>query len=445
MVIKQSSAATAALLLAACGANRTGSLPTASSAAYAVKTPIKHVVFVIQENRSFNDLFMGYPGAKTAKYGYDRNGGKIVLQPRSLADTWDAYHSSSAFFRACDGQGNLPGTKCKMDGWDQEGADPHAPKHLAYSYVPQSDVGPYWTIAHQYVLADRMFATNLDGSFVAHQYAVAAYAAHSVNYPLTQWGCEGGSADTVETLLADRSRGPSIPACFDYPTLASEADAAGVTWRFYAGTIYGDGGLWSSYQADRAIYHGHDWHADVMSPPSKFLRDIGRGELAAITWITPTWEDSDHPSGDPAKGPQWIASLVNAIGTSEFWNSTAIFIMWDDWGGWFDPVPPPHKDYDGLGFRVPLLIVSPYAKQGYVTHVEYETASVLRYMEDNFGLAHLAASDTRARDPASDVFDYHQKPRAFKRIEGGMPAQYWIELERASHTAPWTPTPEAGD
>ena len=88
-----------------------------------------------------------------------------------------------------------------------------------------------------------------------------------------------------------------------------------------------------------------------------------------------------------------MASLVNAIGTSSFWKSTAIFIMWDDPGGWFDPVKPPHKDYDGFGFRVPLIVISPYAKQGYVTHVQYETASVLRFMEDNFGLAPLAASD----------------------------------------------------
>jgi phospholipase C len=84
----------------------------------------------------------------------------------------------------------------------------------------------------------------------------------------------------------------------------------------------------------------------------------------------------------------WVSSLVDAIGRSKFWKSTAIFIMWDDWGGWFDPVPPVYEDYDGLGFRVPLLIVSPYAKRHYVTHVQYETSSVPRYIEDNFGLPH---------------------------------------------------------
>jgi phospholipase C len=108
--------------------------------------------------------------------------------------------------------------------------------------------------------------------------------------------------------------------------------------------------------------------------------------------------------------------------------------MWDDWGGFFDPVPPVHEDYNGLGFRVPLLIVSPYAKQGSVTHARYETASVLRYIEDNFDLAPLAKADARANDPAADpaAFDYAQKPRKFKTIAGAKPSSYWMRVERAS-------------
>ena len=98
---------------------------------------------------------------------------------------------------------------------------------------------------------------------------------------------------------------------------------------------------------------------------------------------------SDHPGIKTAQGPQWVASVVDAVGGSKFWNSTAIFILWDDWGGMFDPVKPVFEDYDGLGFRVPLIVVSPYAKQSSVTHAQYETASVLRFMEDDFGLAPL--------------------------------------------------------
>ena len=114
--------------------------------------------------------------------------------------------------------------------------------------------------------------------------------------------------------------------------------------------------------------------------------------------------------------------------------------MWDDWGGWFDPVQPVYEDYDGLGFRVPMLIVSPYAKQGSVTHVQYETASVLRFIEDNFGLSQLAKSDERANDPAkdADAFNYSQQPRTFRKFGGGKPNAYWIERDR---TSPWHAKP----
>jgi phospholipase C len=112
-----------------------------------------------------------------------------------------------------------------------------------------------------------------------------------------------------------------------------------------------------------------------------------------------------------------VASIVNAVGQSKFWDSTVIFVIWDDWGGLYDPVTPPQVDYDGLGFRVPLIAISPYAKQGYVSHTQYESSSVLRYIEDNFGLAPMEASDTRAADPASDFFNYSQKPRTFTPIQ----------------------------
>jgi phospholipase C len=315
-----------------------------------------------------------------------------------------------------------------MNGWNIER---YGLNDAAYSHVPKSEVVPYWTLAHEYVLADRMFASNLDGSFVAHQYLVAAYASHSVDYPYGSWGCEGGGADFVPTLTRERTSGPAIVPCFNNPTIASEADAARLSWRFYAD---GPFGLWESYQADSPIYNGPDWNVDIVPTPSDFLKDVGKGKLAAITWVTPTWPNSDHPGLGTTGGPAWTASVVNAVGTSRFWSSTAIFIMWDDWGGWFDPVPPVFENYDGLGFRVPLLIVSPYAKQNSVTHVQYETASVVRFIEDNFGLAQLAKADKRANDPRNDssVFDFTQKPRKFQKIPGSKPLSFWVRAEQST-------------
>jgi phospholipase C len=402
------------------------------------RSPIKHVVFVVQENRSFNNLFMGYPGATTAKYGYDRYGHKIALQPISLTAQWDIDHSFAAFVTACDGQGKLPGTDCKMDGWNGETLDGiNPPKNAPYGYVPRNEIKPYWTMAKRYVLADDTFASNLDGSFTAHQYAVAAFADHTVNVPATDWGCEGGKTDTTATLTPKRLKGRRIVTCFGFPTIASEADAAGVSWRFYAPAIADFGGIWSSYQADRPIYDGPDWATDVVNPPSQFITDVGNGTLADVTWITPTYATSDHPGFNSKEGPAWVASVVDAVGQSKFWNSTAIFVLWDDWGGWFDPVKPVYEDYDGLGFRIPLIVISPYAKEGSVTHVQYETASVLRFIEDTVGLGQLATSDARANDPAADptTFDFKQKPRAFQAIPGAQPPAYWREVERrfASH------------
>ncbi len=438
MEIKPALTFAIAVALAACSPGVT-SWGMAENPKHDKRTPIAHVVFIIQENRSFNNLFLGYPGATTRSYGYDTRGRKVSLRSQILNTFWDPGHGSSDFFAACDGTGQLRGTQCKMDGWNDESAGLGHPSDFAYAYVPRNEIAPYWEMARQYVLADRTFASNLDGSFVAHQYDVAASASRTVDFPRSAWGCEGNKRDTVATLSAKRRYGPRIRPCFDIPTIGSEADAAGVSWRFYAGAIDGDGGLWSSYQANRGIFYGPDWNADVISPPARFLKDVGDGKLAAITWITPTYKDSDHPGPlGGSDGPAWVASLVDAIGESPFWQSTAIFIMWDDWGGWFDPVKPPYEDYDGLGFRVPLLIVSPYARKGRVTHVQYETASVLRFIEDDFGLAPLARSDTRANDPAHDLdaFDFTQPPRRFKKIGGSLPPAHWLELKSTTDAPP---------
>ncbi len=162
------------------------------------------------------------------------------------------------------------------------------------------------------------------------------------------------------------------------------------------------------------IRYGPDWAADVVAPSQQFIADVGKGYLAGVTWITPSCYNSDHAGCLGKGGPAWVTSLVNAVGESQFWDTTAIFVMWDEWGGWYDHVAPPTLDYDGLGFRVPLVVVSPYAKKNYVSHVQYEHGSILRFAEDTFGLAQLAASDARATSPAADCFDFSKPPRKFK-------------------------------
>ena len=378
---------------------------------------IRHVVYIVQENRSFNDLFMGYPGAKTATSGKNSFGKTVALQPVSLSTRYEIDHSAHAMFSACRGTGKLPGTHCRMDGFNLEQLY-EGPTNGQYVYVPRSETKPYWDMAREFVLADHMHASQLDESFVAHQYIIAAQADSSVDVPGGPWGCEGGPNDRVQTLTHKRTYGPSQVPCFRYQTLGDELDGAGLPWRFYTSSYTRPlGGFWSGYQAVKHIFNGPDWKKDIVIPQKRFLRDIKAGKLTSFTWITPLCPDSDHLACGGGLGPSWVTSLVNAVGESKFWDSTAVFVQWDDWGGTYDPVPPPFKDYDSLGFRVPLIVISAYAKQNYVSHVPYETASVLRFAEDLFGLAHLTQADARATSPAADCFDFSQKPRTFVPIK----------------------------
>ena len=377
---------------------------------------IQHVVIIVQENRSFDNLFQGFRGADTVPTGQTSHGKTIALLPVSLQTKYDIDHSALAFFEACNGTGKLPGTQCRNDGFNKEQTI-GGPPHGQYVYVPHRESKPYFDMAKEFVLADRMFTSQIDESLVAHQYLIAAQAKSSVNLPFPDpaWGC-GGKQDRIQTLTQSRTLGPDQRLCFNYRTLGDEADEAGLTWRFYTSTIDGDGGVWSGYQAVRHIRFGPDWNKDIITPQNQFLSDVASGTLANITWITPLCANSDHPNCGGDGGPDWVASLVNAVGESRFWDSSAVFILWDDWGGFYDHVPPPFEDYDGLGFRVPLIVISPYAKQGYVSHVQYETASVLRFAEDQFGLGQLAAADGRATLPEADAFDFNQQPRPFKKI-----------------------------
>ncbi len=424
-----------ALGLASCGRSQPSLPPTDAPAVSELGAPtgagkIEHVVYIVQENRSFDDMFQGYPGADTVDRGKSSTGKLIALTPISLTKAYDLDHSAEAMFGDCHGTGRLPGTDCRMDRFDKEGVTngPAGVKYPMYASVPHDESKPYFDMAHEWVLTDRTFASQLDESFVAHQYIIAAQADSSVNVPFGRWGCSGGYYDEVATINASRKiTGAAQPPCFDYVTLGDELDKAKLSWRFYT-SYYGSpstGALWSGYQAVRHIVDGPDW-AKVITPQKRFITDVRKGKLAEFTWITPTCEDSDHTACGGGLGPSWVTSLVDTVGESKFWNTTAIFVQWDDWGGLYDHVAPPFRNYDSLGFRVPLLVISPYAKKDYVSHKQYETASVLRFAEDLFGLGHLTAADRRALSPARDCFDFTQKPRRFVPIKAPKGPEFFL-------------------
>ena len=427
-------AAVAALSLAlvSCGGSAVApsgrNLGNASLVWHASSAKIKHVVIVVQENRSFNNLFYGYPGAKTVKYGYDTSGNKIKLQPIPLEVHWDVEHDSSGFFAACNGTGSIPGTDCQMNGFNKErGCMISCPPNPTYAYVPHSETKPLFEIARQYVLGDEMYASNFDASsFISHQYIIAAQAKSAVDYPYGDWGCPGGSADKVRIVDAQRNtQSGHETACWNVMTLGDELDTAGLPWAYYTSPVKSGDGIWSAYQVIRHIYTGADWKKDVITPQTRFFSDVSKGRLRAVSWITPTCANSDHSGCGSNTGPAWVASIVNAVGQSQYWDSTAIFVFWDDYGGWYDSEPPSYVDYDGLGIRVPLLIVSAYANQGLVTHTQYEHGTILKFVEQTFGLSAMSQSDSRANAP-DDAFNFDAPPRKFKKIPAPLGIDYFM-------------------
>jgi phospholipase C len=207
-------------------------------------------------------------------------------------------------------------------------------------------------------------------------------------------------------------------------------DAKNISWRYYQAGAAPSPGLWA-LDGIRHIVDGPDV-ADISAPSSNILSDIASGSLASVSWVTPTGDESDHPGGG-GLGPSWVASIVNAAGAGPYWNSTAIIVTWDDWGGWYDHVQPPTRNANELGFRVPLLVVSPYAKSGYVSHVQYEYGSILKFVEETFGVGSLGYTDALANDLA-DCFDFAQKPRAFKQIQSRYSRSFFLQHRAASQS-----------
>jgi phospholipase C len=180
---------------------------------------------------------------------------------------------------------------------------------------------------------------------------------------------------------------------------------------------------------------GKDWIDHVVINPPQVLTDISSGQLPAVSWVIPDGKASDHALSNDGSGPSWVASVVNAIGTSQYWANTAIIITWDDWGGWYDHVAPPQLSGNSYeyGFRVPLIVVSPYAKPGYISHVTHDFGSVLKFIESVFGLPTIdpavGYADSRA-DDLSDCFDFNQSPLSFKAVPTKRNADYFLNDTR---------------
>ncbi|MGA9419584.1 MAG: alkaline phosphatase family protein [Candidatus Cybelea sp.] len=469
-------ASVAALTLSACGGatNASGGLPygpsTESSSGGTASNYIQHVIVVIQENRSYDNLFSTFPGANGTTFGCMEppsalrplrlrhqstsgcpNGDTYVpLKKVNLVELCDWSHSYKNFVVDYD-DGN-------MDGFGLEGGGKRIGCQgkvgtKVYQYVDPTQIEPYWSMAQQYVLGDNMFQTQGSGSFTAHQDLIAgatfidqARTKSLVDFPSHMpWGCDAPAGTRTSQLLwtgtkieDQYDKGP-FPCSKDFPnygsngyeTLRDLLDAKSVSWTYYSPPVIGNTGkLWNAFDLVAPVRYGPEWKTNIKEP-KVFFSNITAGKLPAVSWIVPDNPNSDHPTVHDT-GPSWVASIVNAVGESKYWDTSAIVVVWDDWGGFYDHVKPPLTDHwGGLGFRVPMILISPYAREtypstpGYVSHTQYEFGSILKFIENTWGLGSLGTTDKRANSIV-DCFDFTQPPRAFTEIKATYSRSYFL-------------------
>src|SRR6266404_1039837 len=363
---------------------------------------IQHIVFIIKENRSFDHYFGSFPGADGATSGKISDGTFIPLTPSPDVGPYDIGHSWRDAIIAIDG-----GKMGKFDQVDSGYVDGY---RYPYTQFVESDIPNYFAYARNFVLADRMFSSLAGPSFPNHLYTVAAQSGGALDNPEpahADWGCD---ADDNQTVLVQKPTGATEAerSCFDFQTLADELEATHIEWKYYAPVRGQYGYQWSALDGIQHIRNGTLWQSRVVPDP-QFTSDALQGHLPAVSWLV-TGESSEHPPHSTCMGENWTVRQLNAVMDGPDWNSTAVFLTWDDFGGFYDHVPPPIVDNYGFGPRVPLLIISPYSKQGHITHTTYEFSSFLTFVEHRFGLSSLTDRDRKANDML-DSFDFSQSPR----------------------------------
>ncbi len=432
-------ALTAAVLTPGCGQHGGGIVPPANGAsaigvaAQPATRRVDHVVIIVQENRSVDNLFNGLPNADTVRSGLDSEHARVALQPISLSAPYDISHRHAAFETEY-AAGSLDGFNLAPSHCQVRKKCPNKVRR-AYAYVPHFQTKPYFTMAEEYGFADRMFQSNQGPSFPAHQYLLSGTSSIEENVPLLaaenpltaqqHWtgGCDSPPGSLVYVIDQAGRENQQVYPCFNRPALTSLLDKRELSWRYY-GTHLG-AGLWNAPDAVLSVRQSPQFRYDVVSPPARILSDIKNGDLANVVWVTPTGASSDHAGQTDGTGPSWVAAVVNAVGKSKFWNDSVVFVVWDDWGGWYDHVQPPMYNSYELGFRVPLIAISPYVPKGFVSHRRHEFGSILKYVERNFGLGSLGATDERA-DDLSDFFDYQHQPRKFVAIPAPHGAKFFL-------------------
>jgi phospholipase C len=371
-------------------------------------TPIKRVIYLMLENRSFNNLFGTFPGVRGATTGV-MNGKEIPLVKCPDWLPGDLPHDRAGYLN-CVAGGKLDGFNTGTYGiW-------------AYSQMEERQVPNYWEWAREYALSDNFFASAAGPSYPNHYFLIAGTSGGAIdnpenikvdfrfgNQPFKSWGCDAVGDETfvfVKDELGDMAKHST---CFNFPTVGQQLSAKNIDWAFYSAVPGQVGYFWNAYNGVADVIHSDLWHQH-MRPVDNIVADIQANKLPPVTWITPRFELSDHPPFSTGFSHNWVTDIVNAVMRSDAWEHTAIFLTWDEWGGFYDPVMPPTVDPIGMGFRVPLITISPYTKRGYIDREQGEFSTPLRFISDNWGLDYLTDRIANTHNMAG-LFDFKKKPR----------------------------------
>ncbi len=446
-------------------------------------TSFQHIILVVQENRTPDNLFQGLCTTPTA-CSTQPGPGQYNIQTAAWLDKtsptgttnptavpfglgYDLSHAHSAFVTECDL--NMYGA-CAMDGAAHAKCYPKAqkcPKKAAYGFVDNStgSVQPYLDIVNAYGWGNYMFQTNQGPSYPAHQFLYGATSApstdddHSGIFSAENGtggtGCAARSTALVPLINPQGVEFTQIFPCFEHPTVSDLLDARGVSWRYYGSNVAGawnDSTAIGIWIAPNSINHicvpagqvctGTEWTSHLEFTPSTILSDISTNcNLSGVSWVIPDSFDSDHSTDvRNVGGPSWVASIVNAVGTSpctnpdgsSYWSSTAIIVTWDDWGGWYDHQPPfieayPQGGYQ-MGFRVPLLVISACTPAGTISNLAEDFGSVIRFVERNFGIIEgaLTFADARGTGDLTEFFSLGNPARPFQAINAPLSAKYFL-------------------
>jgi len=383
------------------------------STAIDTQWPIKRVIYVMVENRSFDNLFGKFPGAEGSRVG-NLAGAEIPLTKAPEYIPGDLPHDHAAFLNSYNGG--------KLDGFGG-GAWGDA---WAYTQYDGTQLPNYWQWGKEYALSDNFFASSAGPSYPNHFFFIAGQDGGAIDNPenikvgpavpgmpeqFKSWGCDAVGDEVFVFVKDQHGNLTKHDSCFTFKTVGEQLDEINVDWTFYAAVPGQAGYFWNAYNGIHDVFHDKAYFQAHTRPVDRLLKDIAANALPSVTWVTPRFQLSDHPPYSAMWTHNWLSDIVEGVMKSDMWQHTAIFLTWDEWGGFYDHVKPPQVDDVGFGFRVPLITISPYARRGLIDDEVGEFSTPLRFISDNWGLTPLTPRIAKTHN-MQHLFDFKATPRA---------------------------------